>query len=47
MKEKEVKLGERAGDEVEITDGLREGERVALPVKGQELKDGAMVEIVQ
>jgi multidrug efflux pump subunit AcrA (membrane-fusion protein) len=47
LKEKEVKLGERAGDEVEITDGLREGERIALPVKGQELKDGAAVEIVQ
>lgn len=47
LKEKEVKLGERAGDEVEITDGLREGERIALPTKGQELKDGATVEIVQ
>ena len=47
LKEKEVKLGERAGDEIEITDGLREGERVALPVKGQELKDGATVEVVQ
>lgn len=47
LKEKEVKLGERAGDEVEITDGLREGERVALPAKGQELRDGATVEVVQ
>jgi RND family efflux transporter MFP subunit len=47
LKEKEVKLGERAGDEVEITDGLREGERVALPMKGQELKDGATIDIVQ
>jgi RND family efflux transporter MFP subunit len=47
LKEREVKLGERAGDEVEITDGLREGERLALPVKGQDLKDGATVEIVQ
>jgi membrane fusion protein (multidrug efflux system) len=47
LKEKEVKLGERAGDEVEITDGLREGERIALPTKGQELKDGATVEIVK
>ena len=47
LKEKDVKLGERAGDEVEITDGLREGERVALPAKGQELRDGATVEVVQ
>ena len=46
LKEKEVKLGERTGDEVEITEGLREGERVALPAKGQELKDGAAVEVV-
>jgi multidrug efflux pump subunit AcrA (membrane-fusion protein) len=46
LKEKEVKLGERAGDEVEITEGLSEGERIALPAKGQELKDGATVEIV-
>jgi multidrug efflux pump subunit AcrA (membrane-fusion protein) len=47
LKEREVKLGERTGDEIEITDGLREGERVALPTKGQELKDGAAVEVVQ
>jgi RND family efflux transporter MFP subunit len=47
LKEKEVKLGERAGDEIEITDGLHEGERIALPAKGQELKDGATVEVVQ
>jgi HlyD family secretion protein len=47
LKEKEVKLGERTGDEVEIVEGIREGERIALPVKGQELKDGATVEIVQ
>ncbi|HJQ23267.1 MAG TPA: efflux RND transporter periplasmic adaptor subunit [Blastocatellia bacterium] len=47
LKEKEVKLGERTGDDVEITDGLSVGERVALPMKGQELKDGATVEVVQ
>jgi len=47
LKEKEVKLGERSGDDVEITDGLREGERIALPAKGQELKDGATVEVIQ
>ena len=44
LKEKEVKLGERSGDEVEIVGGLRDKERIALPVEGQELKDGAPVE---
>ncbi|HMG32484.1 MAG TPA: efflux RND transporter periplasmic adaptor subunit [Blastocatellia bacterium] len=46
LKEREVKLGERSGDEVEIVEGLNRGERLALPVKGRELKDGATVEIV-
>jgi len=46
LKEREVKLGERSGDDVEIVQGLADGERVALPVKGQELKDAATVEIV-
>jgi RND family efflux transporter MFP subunit len=45
LKEKEVKLGERLGDEVEIIEGLASGERVALPIQGQELKAGAPVEI--
>jgi len=44
LKEKEVKLGERSGEEVEIVDGLRDKEQIALPVEGQELKDGATVE---
>ncbi len=47
LKEKEVKIGERSGEEVEILEGINEGERVAVPVKGAELKDGATVEIVQ
>ena len=47
LKEKEVKLGERQGDEVEIIEGLAAGEQVALPVKGQELKGGSPVEIVK
>ena len=28
-------------------EGVKEGERIALAVKGQELKDGATVEVVQ
>ncbi|HEY3137019.1 MAG TPA: efflux RND transporter periplasmic adaptor subunit [Blastocatellia bacterium] len=45
LKEKEVKVGERTGDEVEIVEGLTKGERIALATKGQELKEGATVEI--
>jgi RND family efflux transporter MFP subunit len=45
LKEKEVKIGERSGDEVEIVDGLSKGERIALATKGQELKEGATVEV--
>ena len=44
LKEREVKIGERAGDEVEIVEGLAQGERIALSTKGQELKEGAVVE---
>lgn len=44
LKEKEVKLGERSGDEVEIVGGLRDKERIALPTEGQEFRDGAPVE---
>ena len=46
LKEREVKIGERTGDEVEIVEGLSAGERVALAAKGQDLKEGAVVEVV-
>ena len=45
LKEREVKIGERTGDEVEIVEGLTHGERIALSTKGQELKEGAIVEV--
>ena len=45
LKEREVKIGERTGDEVEIVEGLAQGERIALATKGQELKEGATVEV--
>lgn len=45
LKEREVKIGERSGDEVEIIEGLARGERIALATKGQELKEGAVVEV--
>lgn len=47
VKEKEVKIGERSGTEVEILEGLAQGDRIAVATKGQELKEGAAVEIVQ
>jgi multidrug efflux pump subunit AcrA (membrane-fusion protein) len=45
-RETEVKLGERSGDEVEILDGLQDKQRIALPLEGQELRDGVTVEPV-
>ena len=45
VKEKEVKIGERSGSEVEIVEGLAQGDRIAVATKGQELKEGAVVEI--
>lgn len=47
LKEREVKIGERSGTEVEIVGGLTRGERIALSAKGgQELKEGATIEVV-
>jgi RND family efflux transporter MFP subunit len=43
LKETEVKLGARDGDMVEIAEGLHEGARVAVPLPGQEPRDGAPV----
>ncbi len=47
LKEKEVKVGERAGAEVEVLEGLKEGERVAIAEKGQDLRDKATIEAVK
>jgi multidrug efflux pump subunit AcrA (membrane-fusion protein) len=47
LKEREVKIGGRSGEETEILEGVNEGERIAVPAGGQELKDGAIVEVVQ
>jgi membrane fusion protein (multidrug efflux system) len=48
LKEREVKLGDRVGEDAEITEGIEEGDRLALPVEGQELalKDGVSVKVV-
>jgi RND family efflux transporter MFP subunit len=44
LKEKEIKVGDRSGQEVEVVEGLKNKQRIALPVEGQELRDGALVE---
>jgi RND family efflux transporter MFP subunit len=48
LKEREVKLGDRVGEDAEIIEGIEEGDRLALPVEGQELsmKDGVSVKTV-
>jgi membrane fusion protein (multidrug efflux system) len=47
LAEKEVKVGERGPDGVEIAEGLNQGDRVAVPVKGQDLRDRATVELIE
>lgn len=45
IKEREVKLGDRLGDLVEIIEGLRTDEKVAIAAGGPQLKDGMEIEI--
>jgi RND family efflux transporter MFP subunit len=47
LHEQEVKLGERSGDSVEITEGVTERDFVAIAAEGQELRNGAPVETVK
>jgi membrane fusion protein (multidrug efflux system) len=44
LRETEVKLGAREGSDVEIVSGLKEGTAVAVPLEGEELRDGAPVQ---
>ncbi|MGH9851647.1 MAG: efflux RND transporter periplasmic adaptor subunit [Blastocatellia bacterium] len=46
IKEREVKLGDRIGERVEIIEGLQTGDKIAIAEGGQQLKDGMEVEIV-
>ncbi|MBZ5536043.1 MAG: efflux RND transporter periplasmic adaptor subunit [Acidobacteriia bacterium] len=46
LKERDVKIGERSGDQVEIVEGISAVDRVALPAKGQVFKDRAPIEAV-
>ncbi|HEX6739547.1 MAG TPA: efflux RND transporter periplasmic adaptor subunit [Vicinamibacteria bacterium] len=43
LRETEVKLGSREGAEAEVVEGIKDGARVAVPLEGQELRDGAPV----
>jgi membrane fusion protein, multidrug efflux system len=45
LAEREVKIGDRTGATIEVIEGLKQGERVALPVKG-ELRDGGVIQVV-
>ncbi len=47
LHETEVKLGARDGAEVEVVSGIKEGAQVAVPIEGEELRDGAPVTAVQ
>jgi RND family efflux transporter MFP subunit len=44
LKETEVKLGERDGSGVEVSSGLSPRDSVAVPLAGEELREGAPVE---
>jgi RND family efflux transporter MFP subunit len=47
LKEREVRVGDRIGEDVEVISGLKEGDRIGLPTEGQELamRDGASVRL--
>jgi RND family efflux transporter MFP subunit len=47
LKEREVRIGELEGDDAEIVSGVTTSDRIAVPVNGRALKDGAKVQIVQ
>jgi multidrug efflux pump subunit AcrA (membrane-fusion protein) len=47
LKETEIKIGDQSGEDVEILEGVKEGDRLALAAEGQELalKDGLSVKV--
>src|SRR5215470_17603865 len=47
IKEREVKLGDRLGDLVEIIEGLQTGDKIAISLGGPQLKDGMDVEVIE
>jgi len=49
LKETEIKVGDQSGEEMEILEGVKEGDRLALAAEGQELalKDGVSIKVVK
>jgi RND family efflux transporter MFP subunit len=47
LKEKDVKIGERHGNDVAISEGLAAGDSVAVPLAGEEPREGAPVEVAR
>jgi len=47
LRETEVKIGAREGQDVEVVSGVKDGDRVAVAAEGEELRDGATVESVK
>jgi RND family efflux transporter MFP subunit len=46
LREHEVRIGERSGQDIEIVAGLKQGQGVALPHEGVALRDQAVIEVV-
>jgi membrane fusion protein, multidrug efflux system len=49
LKETEIKIGDQSGEDMEILEGVKEGDRLALAAEGQELalKDGLSVKVAK
>lgn len=49
LKETEIKIGDQSGDDVELLEGVHEGDQLALAAEGQELalKDGLSVKVAK
>jgi RND family efflux transporter MFP subunit len=49
LKETEIKIGDQSGEDVEILEGVKEGDRLALAAEGQELalKDGLSIKVAK
>jgi RND family efflux transporter MFP subunit len=49
LKETEVKIGDQSGEDVEILEGVKEGDRLAIAPEGQELalKDGLSIKVAK
>ena len=47
LKETEVKVGDLSREQIEVVSGIKAGDMLAVPLKGQVLKDGARIQVVQ